>query len=44
MSSGKSVASILLAILADQGKFTYNDKVMTHWPEFGINNKDNIKI
>ena len=44
MSSGKSVASILLAILADHGKLSYADKVMTHWPEYGTNKKEDITI
>ena len=44
MSSGKSVASILLAVLADDGRFGYADKVSSHWPEYGVNNKENITI
>jgi len=44
MSSGKSVASILLAVLADGGRFNYSDKVSSHWPEYGVNNKENITV
>ena len=35
MSSGKSVASILMAIMVDQGKLEYDDPISKHWPEFG---------
>ena len=33
-SSGKSLASIFLAMLWDQGLFQYEDQVSKYWPEF----------
>ena len=33
-SSGKSVASILIAKMVDEGKLEYQDKVAKNWPEF----------
>jgi hypothetical protein len=44
MSSGKSVASILLAVLADGRRLSYSDKVSSLWPEYGVNNKENITV
>ena len=38
-SSGKSLASILLAILYDRGLFQYEDQVAKYWPEFAKNGK-----
>jgi CubicO group peptidase (beta-lactamase class C family) len=35
MSSGKSVAAILMAIMVDQGHLKYDEPVITYWPEFG---------
>jgi len=35
MDSGKTIASILVAIQVDQGLIKYEDTVSKHWPEFG---------
>ena len=43
-SSGKSLESIALAMLHDTGLFEYNDRIAKHWPEFGQNGKEDIKI
>mmetsp|Transcript_40418 Transcript_40418/g.29111 ORF Transcript_40418/g.29111 Transcript_40418/m.29111 type:complete len:140 (-) Transcript_40418:85-504(-) len=43
-SSGKVIAKVLLARLHNDGLFDYDDKVVTHWPEFGKNGKENITI
>ena len=44
MSSGKSVASILMALMVDCGFLDLNEKVTTYWPEFGKNYKGHIKV
>jgi CubicO group peptidase (beta-lactamase class C family) len=44
MDSGKVVASILMAIIVDEGLIKYEDTVAKHWPEFGQNGKDLITI
>jgi len=44
MSSGKSVASILLAKMAEKGVMSYDEKVSTYWPEFAQNGKDKILV
>ena len=44
MSSGKSIASILMAIMVDQGKIDYDDPISKHWPEFAQNGKDKLQI
>tara|TARA_B110000285_G_C14629858_1_gene382884 strand:- start:135 stop:308 length:174 start_codon:yes stop_codon:yes gene_type:complete len=41
MSSGKSVAAIMLARMVDQGLIDYDDLVSKHWPEYGKNGKEN---
>ena len=33
-SSGKTVASIIVAKLVEQGLMNYGDKIVTHWPNF----------
>lgn len=38
-SCGKSIASILLAMLWEQGLFLYEDQVEKYWPEFSKNGK-----
>ena len=43
-SSGKSIESIIMAMQHDKGIFDYEDKISKHWPEFGQNGKENIKI
>ena len=44
MSSGKSVAAILLARLVDKNLLSYDDLVTKHWPEYGQNGKENQKV
>lgn len=44
MSSGKSVASILMALMVDCGYLDFNEKVTKYWPEFGKNYKDHITV
>ena len=33
-----------MAMLYDKGLFCYDDKIAQHWPNFGQNGKENIKI
>ena len=35
-SSGKTVASIVVAKLVEQGLMNYGDKIVTHWPNFDL--------
>ena len=44
MSSGKSVASILMALMVDCGYLNFEDKVSKHWPEFAKNYKGHLKV
>lgn len=43
-SSGKTVGSVLIAILVDQGLLDYNEPVAKYWPEFANNGKDKILL
>ena len=43
-SSGKCVASVLMAILVDQGLIEYEKPVAEYWPEFAQNGKENITV
>jgi len=43
-SSGKAVMALMIARLVEQGKLSYDDKVIDHWPEFGQNGKDHLTI
>ena len=43
-SSGKSVASILIAILVDKGLLSYDKPIAEYWPEFAQNGKENTTI
>ena len=44
-SSSKVINAIALALLIEQGQVEYEDKVMTHWPEFGsMDGKEDIHI
>ena len=43
-SNGKTVASVMMAILVDKGLLDYNEKVATYWPEFAQNGKENITV
>ena len=44
MSSGKSVAALLIAIMVDKGLLDYDEPVVKYWPEFGQNGKDKILL
>lgn len=43
-STGKSVASILMAIMVERGYLKYEEKVTTYWPEFGKNGKGELTV
>jgi CubicO group peptidase (beta-lactamase class C family) len=43
-SSTKGVSSIVMALLADLGQFTYDDEVAALWPAFGAHGKDKLTI
>lgn len=43
-STTKGVATTLLHILRDRGLLDYDDRVVTHWPEFGQSGKQTITI
>eukprot|EP00095_Tigriopus_kingsejongensis_P008027 maker-scaffold630_size122347-snap-gene-0.10 protein:Tk08027 transcript:maker-scaffold630_size122347-snap-gene-0.10-mRNA-1 annotation:"esterase" len=43
-SATKTVAAIAMAWLVDQGLMQYSDLVIKHWPEFGQNGKEGIKV
>ena len=43
-SSTKSLTSICMAMMLDQGLIKYSDKIIKHWPEFGQNGKDEVTI
>jgi len=43
-SSTKSLTSICMAMLVDQGLIKYTDKITQHWPEFAQNGKDEVTI
>ena len=42
-SSGKSIASILIAILEDRGLLKYSDKLSKFWPELKQNGLEKIE-
>ncbi len=43
-SSGKAAAAIVIALLVDQDKIGYDQRIATLWPEFAQNGKDAITI
>jgi len=43
-SNGRSIASILMAMLHSQGLFEWEDLVTKYWKEFGKNGKEHIRI
>ncbi|MEX1236961.1 MAG: serine hydrolase domain-containing protein, partial [Pseudomonadales bacterium] len=43
-STTKGLASIAIAVLYDEGKIDYNEKVVTYWPEFGAEGKHNVTV
>ena len=44
MSSGKSVASILMTKMYELGVLDFDEKVASYWPEFGQNGKGELKV
>ena len=44
MGAGKSVASILMAIMRDKQLLDYDKPVCHYWPEFAQNGKDKITV
>jgi CubicO group peptidase (beta-lactamase class C family) len=43
-STTKGMGSLALAILADEGKIDYAEKVSTYWPEFGAAGKQSVTV
>ncbi len=43
-SSGKSIESILMGVLADQGLLDFTQPVSTYWPEFAGEGKDALTV
>jgi CubicO group peptidase (beta-lactamase class C family) len=43
-SASKGVVSIAVAMLVDQGRLSYDDKVASHWPEFAAGGKAAITV
>lgn len=43
-SASKGVVAIALAMLVDQGRVSYDDKVAKHWPEFAAGGKADITV
>ena len=43
-SATKGVTAIAVAILVDEGRLSYTDKVARHWPEFAANGKQDITV
>ena len=44
MSSSKSVAAILMAIMVDQGVLDYSKPICHYWPEFAQNGKEQVTV
>ena len=43
-SASKGVVSIAVAMLVDQGRLSYDDKVAKHWPEFAVGGKADVTV
>lgn len=43
-STTKGLASLALAILYDEGKIDYDEKVVAYWPEFGAEGKQDVTV
>jgi CubicO group peptidase (beta-lactamase class C family) len=43
-STTKGLASLAIAILYDEGRIDYNERVTTYWPEFGAEGKQDITV
>jgi len=44
MSSSKSIAAILMALMVDQGVLDYTKPICHYWPEFAQNGKDKVTV
>lgn len=43
-STTKLVGALCVAVLVERGQLSYDDKVVTHWPEFGAHGKDQLNV
>ncbi|KRX00226.1 Beta-lactamase/transpeptidase-like protein [Pseudocohnilembus persalinus] len=43
-SSGKSVETVVIAMMVDRGHLDYNEKVSKYWPEFGQKGKQDFTL
>lgn len=43
-STTKGMGSLVVAMLADEGKLDYDAKVVDYWPEFGAEGKDEVTV
>ncbi|MFT5577872.1 MAG: CubicO group peptidase (beta-lactamase class C family) [Paraglaciecola psychrophila] len=43
-SSTKTMAALVMLMLADRGQLDFYEKVSTYWPEFAQNGKENIEV
>lgn len=43
-STTKGLASAAIAVLYDEGKISYDEKVATYWPEFGAEGKQDVTV
>ena len=43
-SSTKTMASLVMLMLADRGEIDFYEKVTAYWPEFGQNGKEGIEV
>ena len=43
-STTKGLASLAIAVLYDEGKIDYDEKVVTYWPEFGAEGKQDVTV
>ena len=43
-STTKGMSALALALAHSRGLFDYDDRIWTHWPEFGQNGKENVTV
>ncbi|KAL0484978.1 beta-lactamase domain-containing protein [Acrasis kona] len=43
-SVGKAITNIIIAILVDRGHLNYDEPIASYWPEFAVNNKENVTV
>jgi CubicO group peptidase (beta-lactamase class C family) len=43
-STTKALATLVMLVLYERGRFSFEDPVAKHWPEFGANGKEKITI